>query len=85
MVKCDDMQTFDQALDQRNASTLFAAGSGERKKVHEHIKITEEIECEIKSWLFNLKFGHYLSKEYEHRDICSDPFSNGTLLAELFS
>lgn len=32
-----------------------------------------------------LKFGHYLSKEFEYRDICSDPFSNGILLAELFS
>ena len=47
--------------------------------------ITEEIEGEIRNWLFNLNFGNYLSKEFEYRDICNDPFSNGILLAELFS
>jgi hypothetical protein len=31
-----------------------------------------------------LKFGNFLSKEFEFKDICSDPFSNGILLAELF-
>ena len=54
-------------------------------KVHEHINITSDIEGELRGWLFSLKFGHYLSKEFEYRDICSDPFSNGILLAELFS
>jgi hypothetical protein len=47
--------------------------------------ITDEIEGEIRNWLFNLNFGHYLSKEFEYRDICNDPFSNGILFAELFS
>ena len=53
-------------------------------RAHEHIKITEEMEADIRNWLFNMKLSHYLSKEFEHRDICSDPFSNGLLLAELF-
>ena len=47
--------------------------------------INEEIEGEIRNWLFNLNFGNYLSKEFEYRDICNDPFSNGILFAELFS
>lgn len=40
---------------------------------------------EVRNWLFNLKFSSYLSKEYEHKDICADPFSNGVLIGELFS
>jgi len=49
------------------------------------VKITDESEGEVRNWLFSLKFGSYLSKEFDHRDICNDPFSNGLLLAELFS
>lgn len=52
---------------------------------HQYIEITDEMEGEIRKWLFDLNFGHYLSKEFEYRDICNDPFSNGLLLAELFS
>jgi hypothetical protein len=52
---------------------------------HEQIKINDDIVNEVRNWLFNLKFTSYLSKEYEHKDICSDPFSNGVLIAELFS
>lgn len=43
------------------------------------------MEGEIRNWLFSLKFGEYLSREFEYRDICHDPFCNGVLLAELFS
>jgi hypothetical protein len=53
--------------------------------MHEHLLITDDLEGELKNWLFNLNFGHYLSSEYLHRDICTDPFSNGLLFAELFS
>lgn len=53
-------------------------------RAHEHIRVSEEMEAEVRGWLFNMKFGHYLSKEFELRDICSDPFSNGILLTELF-
>lgn len=47
--------------------------------------ISEDMINEVRNWLFNLKFASYLSREYEHKDICGDPFSNGVLLGELFS
>jgi hypothetical protein len=40
---------------------------------------------EVRAWLFSLRFTAYLSKEFEFKDICGDPFANGILLAELFS
>jgi hypothetical protein len=43
------------------------------------------LEGELRNWLFSLRFGEYLSSEFEYRDICHDPFCNGILLAELFS
>ena len=52
---------------------------------YEQFKINDDIINEIRSWLFNLKFSNYLSKEFEHKDICRDPFSNGILLGEIFS
>lgn len=51
---------------------------------HENVKITEEIENDIRSWLFKLKFTKYLSREFEFMEIASDPYSNGILLAEIF-
>ena len=71
--------------DDRNAHSLFSTAKISATKLHEHIEITNEIEGEIRNWLFTLKFSPYLSKEFEHRDICNDPFSNGWLFAELFS
>lgn len=52
---------------------------------YEHLKVTDQIVSEVRTWLFTLNFGCYLSKEYDHKDICNDPFSNGILFAELFS
>ena len=49
------------------------------------VKITDEIVNEIRAWIFSLRFTAYLSKEFEFKDICGDPFANGLLLAELFS
>ena len=71
--------------EQRETYSLMSMKSGSKVNLHEHIKINEEIENEVKHWLLSLKFGQYLSKEYEFKDICGDPFSNGVLLAELFS
>lgn len=71
-------------FDERNANSLFST-KNQALSNHLYIEITYEIEGEIRKWLFDLKFGHYLSKEFEYRDICNDPFSNGLLLAELFS
>lgn len=68
-----------------DASNLFSAGDVKKNlRAHEHVRVSEDMEAEVRGWLFNMKFGHYLSKEFEHRDICSDPFSNGLLLTELF-
>lgn len=47
--------------------------------------MSEDMINEVRSWLFKLKFSSFLSREFEHKDICGDPFSNGVLLAELFS
>ena len=49
------------------------------------IRINEEVINEVRAWLFSLKFTANLSKEFEYKDICGDPFANGLLLAELFS
>jgi hypothetical protein len=54
-------------------------------RLHEHIDITSEMEGELRNWLFNLRFGEYLSREFEYTDICHDPFCNGVLLADLYS
>jgi hypothetical protein len=57
------------------------------KQLHsyEHFKINDEIINDVRTWLFNLKFAAFLSKEFEFKDIVGNPFSNGILLAELFS
>jgi len=52
---------------------------------YEHIQISDEMISEVRTWLFNLKFSSFLSKEFDHKDICGDPYSNGILFAELFS
>lgn len=49
------------------------------------MQVNEDLITEVRTWLFNLRFTSYLSKEFEHKDICNDPFSNGLLLGELFS
>lgn len=53
--------------------------------MHAYVEVSEEIISEIRKWLFSLNFGSFLSKEFEHRDICTDPFCNGLLLAEVVS
>eukprot|EP00347_Sterkiella_histriomuscorum_P018003 403347156 len=52
---------------------------------YEHLVMNDDMISEVRQWLFNLKFSSYLSREFEHKDICGDPFSNGVLLGELFS
>lgn len=52
---------------------------------YEHLVMNDDMISELRQWLFNLKFSSYLSREFEHKDICGDPFSNGVLLGELFS
>jgi hypothetical protein len=51
---------------------------------HDYVKITQDIENDIRSWLFRLKFTKYLSREFEFMEIAHDPYSNGILLAEIF-
>ena len=52
---------------------------------YEQIIISDDMISEVRTWLFNLKFSSFLSKEFDHKDICGDPYSNGILFAELFS
>ena len=33
---------------------------------HEIIKVTEDIEADVKDWLFKIKFEHFFAKEYNH-------------------
>ena len=71
----------DKSLGEREALALLNGREGSQGM----IKVTDEIVNEVRSWLFSLRFTAYLSKEFEFKDICGDPFANGLLLAELFS
>ena len=69
------------SLGEREALALLNGKEGSQGL----IKVNEELINEVRAWLFSLRFTAYLSKEFEYKDICGDPFANGTLLAELFS
>lgn len=68
-------------LGEREAISILSGKEGSQGL----IRINEEVINEVRAWLFSLKFTAYLSKEFEYKDICGDPFANGLLLAELFS
>ncbi|CDW89619.1 UNKNOWN [Stylonychia lemnae] len=71
--------------DDRDMLNLLSINQKGASNNYEHFTISDDMISDVRTWLFNLKFQSFLSKEFDHKDICGDPYSNGILLGELFS